>query len=70
MTLCAYSQSLLPVSYDMFYGKSAADLVDMAKVLAPDTHFKFLEESTNGSPRDYLARYTEAKLHMEATERA
>lgn len=65
-----FTEPAAPVSYDMFYGKSAADLVDMAKVLAPDTHFKFLEESTNGYPRDYLARYTEAKLHMEATERA
>ncbi|EFO65334.1 Ribonuclease H [Giardia lamblia P15] len=53
----------------MFYGKSVADLAEMAKALVPDTCFKFLEESTNGSTRDYLTCYTEAKLHMEATER-
>lgn len=55
---------------DVFYGKSVANLADMAEALAPDTSFKFLDESTSNPSKDYLACYTEARMHMEASLRA
>lgn len=55
---------------DTFYGKSIADLAAMAKELALETDFKFIDESIEKPSKTYLTCYNEARLHMEAVEKA